>query len=128
MRRIPSPVATATTEDRRRFLDAQRCPRELACPPYPRLLFYLVAQVGDSDVARAAHVEGGLDRRPDIVGVDMAVPKPFTADDDYRVTDASPDRLEGPERVVGRLKEVHDLIAQPVHGTEPTVGRGGPGS
>ena len=78
----------------------------------PGLLLDLVEQVGDTDVAGPAGVEGGLDRGADVVGVDVAVPQAVASDDHDRVADAGPDVLEGRERVVGRLEEVHDLVAQ----------------
>ena len=56
----------------------------------------LLEQVGDPDPVRpAVEVEGGLDGRADVVGVDVAVPRPVAADDDDRVADLAPALLEG---------------------------------
>ena len=81
----------------------------------PALLFDLVEQVGDPDVAGTPAVDGRLDGRADVVGVDVAVPQPVAADDDDRVADPGPHVLEGGDRLVGRLEEVHDLVAQVGH-------------
>ena len=55
----------------------------------------LLEQVGDADLERATiEVERGLDRRADVVGVDVAVPQPVAADDDDRVADLAPPLLE----------------------------------
>ena len=74
--------------------------RVLADPP---LFFDLVGQVGDPDVAGPAAVERRLDRRSDVVGVDMAVPGAVAADHDDRVADAGPHLLEGGDGVVGGM-------------------------
>ncbi len=57
-------------------------------------------------------IERRLDRGADVVGVDVAVPQALAADDDDRVADAGPHVLEGGDRVVGRVEEVHDLVTE----------------
>ena len=48
----------------------------------------------------------------DVVGVDVAVPDAVAADHHDRVADAGPHVLERRDGLVGRLEEVHDLVAQ----------------
>ena len=75
---MPSPVATATTPvvgaGPGGVADGPEpsVPAPFADPP---LLFHLLQQVGDPDVAGSAGVETGLDGRPDVIGVDVAVPQ-----------------------------------------------------
>ena len=57
-------------------------------------------------------LDGRLDRCPDVVGVDVAVPHPVAADHDDGVADAGPDLLEPLDGVVGRGEQVHDLVAE----------------
>ena len=59
--------------------------------------------------SRAASIE-----RADVVGVDVAVPQPFAAHHDDGVAEPGPHLFERPHGVVGRLEEVHDLVAQVV--------------
>jgi hypothetical protein len=71
----------------------------------------LLEQVGDTDVERSAvEVEGRLDRRPDVVGVDVAVPDAVATDDDDRVADVPPTLLEGTDVVVGEVAQEHHLV------------------
>jgi hypothetical protein len=81
----------------------------LADPP---LLLDLFEQVGDPDAAGPAAVERRLDGGADVVGVDVAVPHAVAADDHDGVADAGPHLLERPDGVVGRLEQVHDLVAE----------------
>ena len=57
-------------------------------------------------------LDPGLHCRADVVGVHVAVPDAFAADDDDRVAERSPRVLEGRDRRVGRVEEVHHLVAQ----------------
>ena len=115
MRRTPSPTATATTAVAtgsvgvRRLVDRAAAGDALA---HPALLLDLLEEVGDPDLPGPADVDGGLDGGADVVGVDVAVPDAVAADDDDRVADAGPHVLEGGDRLVGRLEEVHDLVAE----------------
>ncbi len=95
--------------------DAARRPGAL---PDPALLLDLLGEVGDPDVAGPAGVEGRLDGGPDVVGVDVAVPQAVAAHHDDGVPEARPHLLERPHGVVGRLEEVHDLVAQVAPGPQ----------
>ena len=78
----------------------------------PRVLVGdLLEQVGHADPARpAVEVERRLDRRADVVGVDVAVPGALAADDHDRVADRSPALLEIADPRVVELEEVHHLV------------------
>ena len=55
------------------------------------LLVDLLEEVGHTDLPRpTVEIERHLDRRADVVRVDMAVPETVTADDDDRVADVDP--------------------------------------
>ena len=83
---------------------------------HPALLFDLLDQVGDADRVRAARVDAGFDRGADVVGVHVAVPDAVAADDDDRVADRAPTPRGTPAIVVvGRVEEVHHLVAQARH-------------
>ena len=84
-------------------------PRRLADPA---LLFDLLEEVGDPDGAGPAGVERRLDGRADVIGVDVAVPQAVPADHHDRVAEAGPHLLERRDGLVGRLEQVHDLVAQ----------------
>ena len=56
--------------------------------------------------------DAGLDRGADVVGVHVAVPEAVAADDDDRVAEVAPRGLEAVDAVVGRLEEVHHLVAE----------------
>ena len=96
MRRMPSPVATATTAVVTGSTGAGR--RRRSGSRTQRSSFDLLEQVGDPDVAGPAGVDGGLDRGADVVGVDVAVPDAVAADDHDRVADAGPHVLERGDR------------------------------
>jgi hypothetical protein len=78
----------------------------------PPLLFDLLVQVGDPDVPGPAGVEGRFDGGADVVGMDVAVPQTLAADHHDRIADPGPDLLEGGHGGVGRVEEVHHLVAQ----------------
>src|SRR5690606_2629776 len=80
--------------------------------PHPPLLLDLLHEVGDADLPGAPAVDARLDGRPDVVGVDVAVPDAVAAHDDDRVADAGPHVLEPGDGLVRRLQQVHDLVAQ----------------
>ena len=119
MRPIPSPVTTATTL----VVGAGpvSAPRPAPAPGRvgrladPALLLHLLGQVGDPDALRPPGVDAGLDGRPDVVGVDVAVPQPVAPDHHDGVADAGPHLLEVGHGVVRRVEEVHDLVAQVAH-------------
>ena len=125
MRPIPSPVTTATTlvvgAGPTGWPDgaASGRVRRLADPA---LLLDLLGQVGHPDPLRAPRIHPGLDRGPDVVGVDVAVPQPVPADDDDRVPDAGPHLFEVRHGVVRGVEEVHDLVAQVAHIVRTLVG------
>ena len=112
MRPTPAPETTATTpvtgdgSGRGGVLGVGHL---LAHPP---LLFDLLGQVGHPDLARPPGVEARFDGGPDVVGVDVAVPEAVPADHHDGVADPGPDFLEGGDGVVGRVEQVHDLVAQ----------------
>ena len=115
MRPMPSPETTATT------LVVGGGPVALAARPrargshalaYPALLFDLLVEVGDPDPLRPPGVHAGLDGRTDVVRVDVAVPQPVPPDHHDGVADARPHLLEGLDGVVGRVQQVHHLVAQ----------------
>ena len=72
----------------------------------------LLEQVGDPDLMRSARFDAGFDRGADVVGVDVAVPDAVAADDDDRVAERAPRVLERGDRRVGRVEQVHHLVAQ----------------
>ena len=111
MRRMPSPVHTATTAQRtgRRRFGPDRRDGRLADPT---LLFDLLPQIGDPNLAGPARLDAGLDGGADVVGVDVAVPHPVAADHDDRVARPRPTRHGRRDGLVRRLEEVHDLVAQ----------------
>ena len=113
MRRMPSPVQTATTAQRTGSgvrlglgLGAGRL-------AYPPLLLDLLPQVGHPDAAGPAGLEGRLDGGADVVGVDVAVPQAFAAHHDDRVAQTRPHLPERRQGLVGRFQQVHDLVARP---------------
>ena len=72
----------------------------------------LLEQVGDADLERTAvEVERRLDRRSDVVRVDVAVPRPVAADDDDRVADRPPPLLERLDVRIVEVAEEHHLVA-----------------
>ncbi len=90
MRRMPSPVATATTPQGTGSgggLGIGARPRGPSAPPRPS---QLVEQVGDADLAGPADLDGGLDGGADLVGVDVAVVDAVATDDHDGVADAGP--------------------------------------
>ncbi len=54
----------------------------------------------------------GLDGRPDVIGVDVAVVEPLVADDHDRVADAGPHVAKGVHLGVVGVKQVHHLVTQ----------------
>ena len=84
----------------------------LADPPF---LLHLAGQVGDPDLAGAAGLDARLDRRADVVGVDVAVPQPVAADDHDRLADLHPRGLEGVDLLVGGVEQVHHLVPGTLH-------------
>ena len=116
MRRMPSPGARPrprrTAPARGGGSPRRRCRRL----PHPALLLDLLPEVGDPDLAGPAGLEGGLDGGTDVVGVDVAVPQAVAADDDDRVAEPGPHLAERRDGLVGRLEEVHDLVAQATGG------------
>ena len=108
----PSPTATATTPV---VTCSTGAAPALGLLPDPRLLFallHLLVQVGDADLGGTTGDDAGLDGGADVVRVHVAVPDPVAADDDDRVAEVTPGLLELRDRVVGRVEEVHDLVAQ----------------
>ena len=98
---LDEPVAAAHRDDRRR--DGRQAARRRARVParlrrrrHRRLplgvlLVDLLEQIGHPDLARpTVEIERDLDRRADVVRVDVAVPQTVTADDDDRVADRRP--------------------------------------
>jgi hypothetical protein len=76
----------------------------------------LPEQIGDTDLLRTPiEVEGHLDRRTDVVGVDVAVPQSVAAYDDDRVPDRAPAGLELVDALVGEVHEVHHLVPLLAH-------------
>ena len=115
MRPMPSPETTATTlvvGGGPVALDARARPGGAHALAHPALLLDLLVEVGDADPCGAPGVHARLDGRADVVGVDVAVPQPVAADDDDGVADAGPHLLEGLDGVVGRVEQVHHLVAQ----------------
>ena len=115
MRRMPSPVATATTPHGTGSGSGSGPALGLADPALLLDLVELVEQVGDPDLAGSTDLDGGLDRGADLVGVDVAVVDAVAADDDDRVADAGPHLAERRHGLVGRLEQVHHLVAQLGH-------------
>ena len=121
MRRMPSPTATATTAvvtGSVAWGGSSTAPPLATPSTHPALLLELpdlLEEVGDADLLGAAGVERGLDGGADVVGVDVAVPDPVAAHHDDGVADAGPHVLERRDGLVGRLEEVHDLVAQVAH-------------
>ena len=111
----PSPLQTATTAV---VTGGRPAPARVGtCWPAMRrlavgvLLGDLLEQVGHPDLLRATvEVERDLDRRADVVRVDVAVPEAVAADDDDRVADRTPALLERLDPVVDEIHEVHDLV------------------
>ena len=88
---MPSPLATATTAVRGGGSVSRPPPAATArALADPALLLDLLGEVGDPDVAGPAGVECRLDRRADVVGVDVAVPQAVAADHDDGVPEARP--------------------------------------
>ncbi len=115
MRPMPSPLATATTlvtGAGPNGVSEGPLPTVSAALADPPLLLDLLEQIGDTDGPGTADVERGLDRRTDLVGVDVAVPDAPTADDHDRVAETGPHLLEHRDGLVGSLEEVHHLVAQ----------------
>ena len=83
--------------------------------PDPALLLHLLGQIRDPDLSGPAAVECRLDRRADVVGVDVAVPQPVAPHDHDRVADPGPDVAERRDRLVRRVQEVHHLVPQVGH-------------
>ena len=110
MRRMPSPVQTATTAQRTGSRVRLRLGVGAGGLAHPPLLFDLLPQVGDPDAAGPARLQRRLDGGADVVGVDVAVPQALPAHHHDRVTQTGPDLAERRERLVGRLEQVHDLV------------------
>ena len=120
IRPTPSPVATATTPvvgAGPGGVAAGPLPDGARALTHPALLLHLLEQVGHPDGARPAGVEGRLDGRTDVIGVDVAVPQAVPADHHDGVPEAGPDLLERGDGLVGRLEQVHHLVAETGQGS-----------
>ena len=129
MRRMPSPVHTATTAQRTgSFVGfSPRLPDGRL--PDPTLLLDLLPQIGDSDLAGPARLHSGFDGGPDVVGVDVAVPHAVAADHDDGVPETGPQLTERRDRLIRRFEQVHDLVTEPgAVVTAATAGSERPGS
>ena len=74
----------------------------------------LLGEVGDPHAVGATGGDPGLDRRADVVDVDMDVPQSLTADDHQRVAERGERAPEAGDRVVLGVEQVHHLVRRPV--------------
>ena len=72
-----------------------------------------VAEVRHADAVRTAGLDAGLDGRPDVVDVDVDVPRRLAADDDQRVAEVGQRGPQLGDRLLGCVEEVHDLVGRP---------------
>ena len=113
MRRMPSPVATATTAVGTGSCGGARLGSARRGLADPALLLHLLEQVGDADLARAGRTSSAASMAAPMSSVWMwqfQMPSPPTT------TIESPmpahTSLNAGIGLVGRLEEVHDLVAQ----------------
>ena len=112
MRRVPSPVQTATTAHPDRFELGLRFGLGARRLSYPPLLLDLLPQVGHPDAPGAAGLDSRFDGRTDVVGVDVKIPQAVSADDHDRIAQSGAHLTKRRDGLIGRFQEVHDLIAQ----------------
>ncbi|CAB4608633.1 unannotated protein [freshwater metagenome] len=79
---------------------------------HPALLLEFVEKIRHADALRPSDLDGGFDRRTDVVGVDVAVPETVPADNNDRIAERRPHILETGNRFVGGVQEVHDFVAE----------------
>ena len=115
MRPMPSPVTTATTVGHAGPAPAAQ-PDRSAAPSRTQRSSSTCSARSVTRMSRGRPASSaGLDGRPDVVGVDVAVPQALPPDDDDRVADARPHLLKVGDGVGRGLEQVHDLEAQVAH-------------
>ena len=114
MRRMPSPVHTATDGA------ADRCVRRLQSPTAGRPPPAPNAPPRPAPTGRRPGSGGGGPpplpasmAAPDVVGVDVAVPQTVAADTTIESPETGPHLTERRDRLVGRFEQVHDLVTEP---------------